>query len=279
MQVTAVEPYQEGSLWTKRSNAWDMLTTEILHKLDVLFDVSQHLLAPFLTLTESGDSSDRCEERRLIQLIGYQPSIELQANFLIRNDGIAANQSCNIEGLGRSLEGDTDVTSLVRHRGKRNMLVSEDGKVGMDFIRDDKQVMLVAEVSQTLQSLLAPSDASRVVRVAEDEYLAFLIAHLLQVFEVHVIVAIITHLERIEDHLTSVAFRSQTERMIDRWLNDDFFIRIGEDIDYQAYTLDDTRDKLNPFSLHIPLMMVVNPVDDAWHEVLWLHGVAEERVL
>ena len=155
MQVTAVEPYQEGSLWAKRSNAWDMPTTEILHKLNVLFDVSQHLLAPFLTLTESGDSSDRCEERRLIQLIGYQPSIELLANFLIRNDGIAANQSCNIEGLGRSLEGDTDVTSLVRHRGKRNMLMSEDGKVGMDFIRDDKQVMLVAEVSQTLQPRIA----------------------------------------------------------------------------------------------------------------------------
>ena len=69
MQVSAVEPDQEGSLWTQRTNARNVLAAVILYESDVVFNVGKHLLSPFLTLAESSDGGDRGEEGWLIQLV------------------------------------------------------------------------------------------------------------------------------------------------------------------------------------------------------------------
>ena len=113
MQVSAVEPDQEGSLWAQRTNAWNVLAAVILYESDVVFYVGKHLLSPFLTLAECSDGGDRSEEGWLIQFVGAEPRIEFPADFFVWNDGVAAYDSCNVEGLGRSLEGDADVARLV----------------------------------------------------------------------------------------------------------------------------------------------------------------------
>ena len=113
MQITAVEPYEEGSLWTQRTNARNMLAAVILYESDIVLNIGKHLLSPFLTLAESGDGGDWSEEGWLIQFVGTQPRIEFPANFFVWNNGVAAHNSSYIEGLGRSLEGDADVACLV----------------------------------------------------------------------------------------------------------------------------------------------------------------------
>ena len=113
MQITAVEPYEEGSLWTQRANARNMLAAVILYESDVVLYVGKHCLSPFFSLAESGDGGDWGEEGWLIQFVGAEPRLEFPADFFVWNDGVAAYDSSNVEGLGRSLEGDADVACLV----------------------------------------------------------------------------------------------------------------------------------------------------------------------
>lgn len=52
MQIPTVEPSQEGSLRTQRTDARNMLPAEILYETDVFFNISKHLLAILLSMTE-----------------------------------------------------------------------------------------------------------------------------------------------------------------------------------------------------------------------------------
>lgn len=70
MQVSAVEPDQEGSLWAQRTDARDMLSAIVLYESDVVLYVGKHRLSPFFSLAESGDGGDRSEEGWLIQFVG-----------------------------------------------------------------------------------------------------------------------------------------------------------------------------------------------------------------
>ena len=157
--------------------------------------------------------------------------------------------------------------------------MTEEGHVGMDLIGDHQEMMLVAKISQSLQRCPVPSDSSWIVGIAEHKHLALLVVNLFEVVEVHLVIAVLTHLQRIEDHLSPIAFGSQAERMVYRWLDDDLLVFMGENVDHHADALDDARDKLDPLTLHVPLMMAVYPVDDARQEIFRLHGIAEKRML
>jgi DNA repair protein SbcD/Mre11 len=91
----------------------------------------------------------------------------------------------------------------------------------MNLIADNEQMVIVAEVGELLKGLFAPGDSARIMRVAKNEYLALFIANFLQVFEVHLVISILLHLQRIEDHLSSVALWSEAEWVINGWLDDD----------------------------------------------------------
>ena len=58
-EVAAVEPYEEGCLRTPWFYLRNILATVVYYKVDVAFDVAQHLLAPLLSLgcecRKSGD--------------------------------------------------------------------------------------------------------------------------------------------------------------------------------------------------------------------------------
>lgn len=66
--------------------------------------------------------------------------------------------------------------------------------------------------------------------------------------------------------------------MINGWLDDDFFVRLGEDIHHESDAFNNTRNESYPLSLHIPLVVVANPVDDARKVIFRFHRVAEKRV-
>ena len=255
-----------------------MLLAEILYKADIILDIRQHLPAPLLPFPEGSNCSNRSKERRLIQFVGREPRIELAAYLLARNDGITAHDTRNVEGLGRSLEGDANIARMVADRCKRNMLVSEESHVCMNLVADYQQMMFIAEISQSLQGFLVPGNTSRIMRIAENQHLALLVTYLFQIFEIHLVISVLTHLQRIEDHLTAVSLRGETERMINGWLDDDLLIFLGEDVHHQSYSLHDAWNKANPLALHIPLMMSLHPIDDAGQIVFRLYGISEERM-
>ena len=117
------------------------------------------------------------------------------------------------------------------------------------------------------------------MRIAENEYLALLIANLLQMTEIHLIISIFTHFQRIEHHFPAISLWGQTERMINRRLDYNLLVFLGEHIDDHADALDDSWNKTDPLPLDIPLMMVSHPIHDRWQKIFWLYRIAEERML
>ena len=148
----------------------------------------------------------------------------------------------------------------------------------MNLVADNEQMVLVAEVGELLKGLLVPGDTTWIMRVAKNEDLALFIANFLQIIEVHLVISILSHLQWVENHLSSVALWGKAEGMINGWLDDDFLIGLGKDIYHESDAFYDARDESDPLLLNIPLMMVANPVDDARQIIVWLHGVAEERM-
>lgn len=120
IQIPAIQPYQERSLRTERTDGRNIRLAEVLYEADIIFDIRQHQPAPLLPFPEGSNCSNRSKERRLIQFVGREPRIELAAYLLARNDGISAHDTRNVEGLGRSLEGDADIARMVADRCKRS---------------------------------------------------------------------------------------------------------------------------------------------------------------
>ena len=81
-------------------------------------------------------------------------------------------------------------------------------------------------------------------------------------FKIHVIDSVITKLKRIHDDLSSVAFWRDTEMVVDGSLDDDFLIRLREDVDGEADAFDDARNEGQPVFGDVPSMVVLRPFRD-----------------
>ena len=158
----------------------------------------------------------------------------------------------------------------------------------MDFIADDKEVMLFGKMRQALQGLSVPHDASRVVGIGQDEQTTLVITHLFEILEVHLIkdsLPIMGEgwgeglLQRIPHHLPFVPSGCQVERVVDGWLHDHLLILLQEEVDDHADALHDARDVGQPLTLHLPLVVLFNPLLHRWPILLGLHRVAIQRVL
>ena len=147
MQFTAVKPYQKGCLWAQRMNAWNMLPAIVFHKANVFLDISQHLPTPLLSLAEGSYRGDMGKDMCLIQFIGLEPAKEAVTQFFVGHNGVTGDDASDIECLRGRLKRNADVSSLLRHAGKRYMAVSEECHITMNLVRDDQQVMIIAEVS------------------------------------------------------------------------------------------------------------------------------------
>lgn len=67
------------------------------------------------------------------------------------------------------------------------MPVAIEGHVGVDLVGNHDDAPVVAEGGEPFECLTGPCDARRVVRIREDEHPAPVVAHGLEVLEVHLI--------------------------------------------------------------------------------------------
>ena len=279
MQLATVEPHQERGLRAHGADGRNMFFAVILHELDVLFHIAEHLPAPLVALgCEGGHGGNGGKQRGIVQLVGGQPRVETVAQAGIGHNGIAAHDACNIESLRWGTESDAALGCLFRYRRKRNVAVAPEGHVAMNLVADDDDVVLVAEAGQPLQGLARPDNACRIVWVGENEHAALLVAHQLQVVEVHLVGELgpVHAFQGIHHYLTAVAFGCKPEGMIDGRLDDDLLVGFQEHINSHANAFHDAGDVGEPLFLHIPLVAVVNPLPDGCPQLRGHNRVAKQ---
>lgn len=70
------------------------------------------------------------------------------------------------------------------------MRILRIGHFRMNLIGDNQNIVLGANLGQSDQGFLFPDDPARIVRVAEDQYLAFIIYNRFKMIEIHLIDAV-----------------------------------------------------------------------------------------
>ena len=76
-----------------------------------------------------------------VQLVCREPVEEALTNRFVVNNGIGADQACDVERLGRSSKRYTVLSRCFGYRGKRVMFGSEERHIGMNFIGNDEYVV------------------------------------------------------------------------------------------------------------------------------------------
>ena len=261
-EAAAIKPDQEGCLWPQGFNARKVFFAETDDEIDVVLQIGDHLPPPLFTMLEGCKSDNWREHRRLAEFIHLQPIEELMAYLVIRDNGIRADDARDVERLRGGGQCDAVAGGGFRDGGERDVLVVPQRHVAVDFVGYDKDVVLHAEVRQSGKRFAIPHDAARIVRIAEDHHPAFVINDRRKMFKIHMIDSVIAELQRIYDDLSSVAFRRDAEMVVDGSLDDDFFIRLREDIDGEADAFDDAWNEGQPVFGDVPSMVVLRPFRD-----------------
>ena len=123
------------------------------------------------------------------------------------------------------------------------MTISKDCHITVNLITYNYDMVFITEVCQSFQSVYRPTQPCRIMRITQYKHTTLIITDLLQVIKIHIIVPVFTPPQRIEYYFPMVTFWCQTERMIDRWLDNHLLIRFGKHIYYESDTLNNTRNE------------------------------------
>ena len=82
-----------------------------------------------------------------------------------------AAHSAEVVGLAGRIEGDGPLLQLLRQRSERDVRPVHQRQVGVDFVGDHQQVVVLSQLPQASQLLKGKHAAGGVVRVHEEEHL------------------------------------------------------------------------------------------------------------
>ena len=146
----------------------------------------------------------------------------------------------------------------------------------MDFVREHKNAFFVADFGHLVQLFFCPDDATRIVRIAEDEHLASLDL-LAESFHIHA-VGTIHQLQRI-GHQSAVGTGVQPmERTIYRRLDHHLVARLGKGIERHAQTRHNARYEVNHFLLHLQSVAVLVPIHNRLVIAFRLGGISQHGI-
>ena len=211
-----------------------------------------------------------------VELTRFQEATELGTKLRMEHQGMRRREPRHIEGLRRRHESNTVHACLLAHHGKRTVLVRRECEVGMDFIGEHEYAFFVADFGHLLEFFFGPHNATRVVRIAEDEHLASL--HLLaEIVHIHA-VSTIHQLQRIGYQSAIATGIQPRERTIYRRLDKHLVARIGKRFQRHAQARHDARHEVNHFLLHIESVAVLVPSDNGLEIAVRLSGIAQHRM-
>ena len=191
---------------------------------------------------------------------------------------MGADNSRNVEGLGRGGKSDAVLLRFLADACKRYVLVTEERHVAVNLVRYHKDPVPEADVCKFGKSLLVPDNAGRVVRIAKDKHFAsfVLLKNPVQAFQVHGISTIGLFNQGVEYDLVAAILGNEPERVVYGRLDDNFVTGLQHCTDGHPYSFDYSGDKVYPLFTDVPAVAVFLPFYDGGGEVVRGYGVAED---
>ena len=211
-----------------------------------------------------------------IQFTRLQISMELPTKFRIENQSMRSRQSRHIESLARRHESHTIHSCLFADHSKRTMLVRRQCQVGVDFIREDQYPFFVADFGYFLQFFFGPYHSTRIVRIAENKYLASLDipTECLHIHAVHTIY----QFQRIGYQRTVATGIQPMERTIYRRLNHHLVSLLSKGIQCHTESRHDAWYKVNHFLLHFQSITYLVPINNRLIIAVRFGGISQHRM-
>ena len=154
-----------------------------IHEADIIHHIRPHLLQPFRPIGISGFRSNVGKKRPVVELSCFHEGIEGVADLFVGNDGVGGDDTRNVERLTGRHECNAAMGRCFGNGCKRVMHKLRIVHLRMDFIGDNQQVMFRTDFGQLLQRLFFPDDATRIVRIAYNQYFAPVVDDRLQMLE------------------------------------------------------------------------------------------------
>ena len=182
-----------------------------------------------------------------------------------------------VESLCRSLQRDAVHARLIADRCEGHMAATAKEHVAMYLVTYYKNILLCTDMRHLLQRFPAPTDAGRVVRIAEYHHLAPLNV-LTQTVEVH-LKGCRTLPERGHHNLTLVGLGHQMEWMINRFLYENLVPLLRKPEQREEYTRHNTGDIAYLLWAHVKSILMSVPFTDGVEVGLVGAGIAENALL
>ncbi len=258
-QSPAIKPHKEGCLRNLCMYAGQIPLAEVSHCPHILRHVFEHLTPPLLSMTVGGDSGDIRHHRSRFQFACLKPAVETIAYLIVGHHREGADDSRDVEGLGRRTECYAVVEGIIRHGGKRSVCRAVECHIGMNLVRHHQQVLPAAYLGKTAQLFGAPYTSCRVVRISQQQY-APLRIETFKGIVVNIITPGIIRQHRYLHHVSPVAFRYDTEWMVDRRHDHDIITRLCKHVDHQANPLHNSGYIAQPFRTYLPAVELALPI-------------------
>ena len=147
----------------------------------------------------------------------------------VRDDGVGAQQTSQIEGFGRRGEFKDDIRVLSPQRGEHGDLMSRIGKVGVNLVAQQTHTAFDTDIANAPQFFRRPDTAHRVVRIAQNHGRAARIGGLgFEIIKINAIVAVLVQYQLVVENGQTIVLGGKGERVIDRPLDNDLISRSGD---------------------------------------------------
>ena len=187
-----------------------MLRHEIAQRLVVLPQIAVQLVYPLLALVVCRHEGHRAEGVEVAHLVDVDGAVQPAARGSVGADDVGRLQSGDVERLRRRVQHDGRCIDRL-HGAER---VAGHHQLAVYLVAHDAHGVAVADVAHALQLLARPYTARGVVRIAEQEYGAFLVGTaLLEVVPVH-FEAVAVQPQHTLGHLAAVVAHAAEEAVV-----------------------------------------------------------------
>ena len=139
------------------------------------------------------------------------------------------------------------------------MFEAWQGQVGMDFVRDNQNVVAFADVEHAVQLILGPDASAGIVGAAKDEHLAIVGGFGFKIIEIDFETSVDKR-EFIDKEFPVVVLGNEHERRINRCLNQNVVAWLGKALYGECHARNDAGNETKFLFLHGPGVPFLKPI-------------------
>ena len=262
-QSRAVEPHEERGLRLDGSDARDVFTTVVHHRIDITLDILQALTQPLATMAVGGPRGGHRQKVGGTLLVGFQVMEEGLTQVRILDDAPRTHNAGDVERLAGSTHYHTHGSRIVAHGKERCVSVPTQHQVAMNLVAEDHHIILPCQRCHLALHIGRPCDTDGVVRVAQHHHAGMLgLENALQVLQVHFVEARRGAAQGVIDHHAVIARDEHSEGVVYRFLYHHLVTGAGEMVQCQPKAVHDATDKASLLLGKFQAVALTLPVDD-----------------